>query len=307
MLVALRAAFPEAVLVGTARTGRAERVQGVDEVVALDLDEPSGLLDAVATARPDAVMHLAARADVGASFRNPMAFWRTNLMGTVALGEAVLRATPRATFILASSGEVYGLAFRAKHPVHENSMLMPANPYAASKAAADLAIGEIALRGLRAVRLRPFNHTGPGQRDGFVVSSFAHQIALIEAGRQKPVLRTGALDRWRDFLDVRDVCAAYVAALSQANSLVPGVVLNVCSGKPRRIGDILDRLLSLSSVAVEVMQEAARLRPTDVEHVVAEGSRGRTLLNWAPRIDWDETLGDLLASWRQTVKAAGPS
>ena len=304
LLPALRAAFPGTVLVGGTRRAAEKAFPGVDEVVALDLDDAPSLPEAVRAARPDAVLHLAARADVGASFRDPLAAWRTNLLGTVALGEAVLSAAPHASFLMASSGEVYGLAFQAGKPVSENTVLLPANPYAASKAAADLAIGEMALRGLRAVRLRPFTHTGPGQSDGFVVAAFARQIARIEAGLQPPVLRTGALNRWRDFLDVRDVCAAYVAALKKADGLPPGIALNICSGTPRRIGDMLDTLLALSGAEVEVTQEAARLRPTDVERVQGDPSLARRLLGWNPEVPWEETLASVLADWRARVAAS---
>ncbi|WP_458095436.1 GDP-mannose 4,6-dehydratase [Roseomonas sp. WA12] len=303
LLPALRAAFPDAVLVAATRSAGEDRSAGADEALAFDLDDAASIPDAVSAARPDAVVHLAARANVGASFRDPMGAWRTNLTGTVALAEAVLRVAPAASFLLASSGEVYGLAFRSGLPVAEDTAPTPANPYAASKAAADLAVGEIALRGLRAIRLRPFTHTGAGQTDGFVVAAFAHQIARIEAGRQPPVLRTGALDRWRDFLDVRDVCAAYVAALARAETLAPGIALNICSGTPRRIGDLLDSLLRLAGVEARVEQEAARLRPTDVTQVLGDGTRARTALGWAPEIPWEETLASVLADWRARVAA----
>ncbi|MFC7734869.1 NAD-dependent epimerase/dehydratase family protein [Roseomonas sp. GCM10028921] len=305
LLPTLRAAFPEAVLIGTSRGTGEGRPAAVDEVLPLDLDRAETLPDAVSAARPDAVLHLAARADVGASFGDPLATWRTNLMGTVGLAEAVLRVAPHAPFVLASSGEIYGLAFRAGQPVAEDTAPVPANPYAASKAAADLALGEIALRGLRALRLRPFTHTGPGQTEGFVVSAFARQIARIEAGLQSPVLRTGALDRWRDFLDVRDVCAAYVAALARAAELEPGTPLNICSGTPRRIGDVLESLLRLSGLEVRVEPEAARMRPTDVERVLGNADRARAALGWAPAVPWEETLASVLADWRARVAAGG--
>jgi GDP-4-dehydro-6-deoxy-D-mannose reductase len=236
-----------------------------------------------------------------ASFRDPLAACRTNLMGTVGLAEAVLRTAPAAPFLFASSGEVYGLAFRAGTPVSEDTRLAPANPYAATKAAADLALGEMALRGLRAIQLRPFTHIGAGQTNGFVAAAFAQQIARIGAGRQPAVLRTGSLDRWRDFLDVRDVCAAYGAALARADFLPPGIALNICSGTPRRIGDLLDDLLRLSGVEARVEQEATRLRPTDVARVLGDGSRARESLGSAPEIAWEETPEGVLADWRARV------
>ncbi|WP_426955870.1 GDP-mannose 4,6-dehydratase [Muricoccus radiodurans] len=300
LLPALRAAYPGAVLIGASRRGA---VPGTDESLHLDLDDTAALPDAVAQARPDAVIHLAAQSDVAASFRDPPGTWRTNLWGTSALGEAVLRAAPAASFLFASSGEVYGLAFQAGRPLDEESYFAPANPYAASKAAADLAVGEMALRGLRAVRLRSFTHTGPGQTPGFVVAAFARQVARIEAGRQEPVVRAGALDRWRDFLDVRDVCAAYVIALRAAQRLPPGMAFNLCSGIPRRVGDILDALLALAGLTARVEQEPALLRPTDVTRVQGDPSRiGRTL-SWAPQVPWEETLRTVLDDWRGRVAA----
>lgn len=134
---------------------------------------------------------------------------------------AIAAARPDAALILASSGEVYGLSFQTGDSLNEAAASSPANPYAASKAAADIAIGEMALRGLRTVRLRTFAHSGAGQTSAFVVAAFARQIARIEAGLQEPIVHTGALDRWRDFLDVRDVCAAYVAALRAPLAIPP--------------------------------------------------------------------------------------
>lgn len=300
LLPALRAGFPGSVLIGA---GRNADVAGVDESLRFDLREPEGFADMVAAARPDAVLHMAAQADVAASFRNPAETWQANLLGTVALGEAVLRAAPDAAFLFVSSGEIYGLGFQAGVPLAEDAAFAPANPYAASKASADLAIGEMALRGLRAVRLRPFTHTGPGQTRNYVVAAFACQVARIEAGLQEPVLRTGALDRWRDFLDVRDVCAVYVKALGMMDRLQPGLAINLCSGQPRRIGDILEALLALAGIEARVEQEAARLRPTDVARVQGDPSRAREILGWEPVIPWDDTLQAVLDDWRGRVAA----
>lgn len=296
MVPALRAAFPDATLIAA---GRETEVPGTDSRLRLDLAEPASLPDAVAEARPDAVIHLAAQADVALGFRDPVATWTTNAIGTVALGEAVLRAAPEAGFVFASSGEVYGLSFQAGRPLDESAALAPANPYAASKAAADLAIGELAQRGLRATRIRAFTHTGPGQMPAFVVPAFARQVARIEAGLQEPVLRTGALDRWRDFLDVRDVCAAYVAALRLRPA--PGA-FNICSGRPVRIGDVLEALLAVAGVTARVEQAAALLRPTDVERVQGDPALAGRVLGWAPAVPWEETLAAVLADWRLRVR-----
>lgn len=293
LIPALRAAFPDARLIGASRGAVTE---GADEAHALDLEHMEGAADLIAALRPDAVVHLAAQANVALSFREPLATWRLNLLGTVALGEAVLRAAPGARFVFASSGEVYGLSFQAGRELDEDAALRPANPYAASKAAADMALAEMAQRGLRAMRLRAFNQVGPGQSPAYVVAAFARQVARIEAGLQEPIIRTGALDRWRDFLDVRDACAAYVAVL---RAEAAGGAWNICTGTPRRVGDVLAALLTLAGVSAETREEAERMRPTDVERVLASPGRAAVELGWRAAIPWERTLGDVLADWRQ--------
>lgn len=298
LLPLLRREFPAAVLLAAAHDGS---VAGADDSLKLDLAEPAGLAALLRAARPAAVVHLAAQASVAESFRDPQRTWRVNVDGTLALARALLEERPDCPLVFASSAEVYGLSFRRGVPLDEEAALAPANPYAASKAAADLALGEMALRGLRLVRLRPFNQVGAGQSEAFVLAAFARQIARAEAGLQPPVLRVGALDRWRDFLHVRDVCAAYAAALRRAPELPAGVALNLASGMPRRVGDVLQDLLRRSPLALRVEVEPARLRPTDVERVAGDAGRARALLGWQPDTDWNATLDEVLADWRARV------
>ncbi|MFN6953769.1 MAG: NAD-dependent epimerase/dehydratase family protein [Acetobacteraceae bacterium] len=301
VLRALRAAFPHATLLGATR---GEALPGWDAAVPLDLDDPASVEAAVRQARPDAVMHLAARAGVRAAFDDPAATWRSNLGGTLALAGAVLREAPEAPFLFASSAEVHGLAFRAGR-LDEDAAMRPANPYAATKAAADLALGEMALRGLRAVRLRPVTHCGPGQGTGFVVADFARQAARIAAGLQAPLMRVGALDRWRDMLDVRDVARGYALALERAEALEPGVAIMLASGVPRRIGDVLDGLLARFGVSPRIEVAAALLRPTDLERTEGDASRAAALLGWRAEIGWEATLDAVAADWRARVAAGG--
>jgi GDP-4-dehydro-6-deoxy-D-mannose reductase len=293
--VALRSAFPDAVLIAASRGGD---VAGWDQSVTLDLLDQDSCAKAVASAAPDAVLHLAARAAVGESFANPMPSWQANLFGTLALAEAVRITARDALFVHVSSAEVYGLSFQAGKALAEDALMRPANPYAASKAAADLAIGEMALRGLRAVRVRPFNHTGAGQSDSFVVPNFARQVASIAAGKQEPVLRVGALDRWRDFLDVADVCAGYAAVLKAEDRLEPDMIFNLASGNPRRIGDILDTLLRLAQVEARIEAEETLLRPTDVLRTEGDASAAERILGWTPSTPWEVTLATVLADWK---------
>ncbi len=299
LLTELRAAFPTATLVAAVRPegGIPPVLEAADQIVPFDLLAPEAMAAMIEAVQPEGLVHLAAQSSVAASFADPAGSWRSNLLGTIGLAEAVLKQAPACRFVLASSAEIYGLSFKAAEPLDEAAPLLPANPYAASKAACDLAIGEMSLRGLDSVRLRAFNHTGAGQSGNFVIAAFARQIARIEAGLQPPLLRVGALNRWRDFLDVRDVCRAYVAALRLPET--PGAVFNIASGTPRRIADILESMLNLSTMRPRVEVELSRLRPTDVERVAGDATRAHSVLGWRPTVPWDETLNTVMADWRQ--------
>jgi len=266
-----------------------------------DITDPAATEAAVAAARPDACVHLAAISAVPAARREPDLAWQVNLHGTLNLAAAIRAQVPHCLFVFISSADAYGASFRAGVPVDEAAPLAPLNTYAATKAAADLAVGAMAAEGLRAIRLRAFNHTGPGQSDAFALPAFAHQMALIAAGRQAPVLRVGALDPQRDFLDVRDVCAAYAACLDAGAALAPGTILNIASGTPRRLGEVLARMLTLAGIEARIETDAARLRPTDIPVAIGNAASARRLLGWHPVIPWDETLSAVLADWRNRI------
>ena len=298
LLPTLRTAFPSACLIACAQ---AANIDDADATLPLDLLSAGSISDCLSRANADAVVHLAAATVVPDSFADPGLTWRVNVDGTLTLARLLMSSAPQTRLIFVSSAETYGLAFQRGVPLDEDAPFAPANPYAASKAATDLALGEMALRGLSVTRMRTANHTGPGQSDALVVPAFARQIARIEAGKQQPVIKVGALDRWRDFLDVRDVCAAYAAAL--AHDVAPGTAFNIASGTPRRIGDVLDALIARSTVPVEVQVDEARLRPTDVVKAIANPARAKAALGWAPQVPWDETLDSVLADWRAREKA----
>jgi nucleoside-diphosphate-sugar epimerase len=185
--------------------------------------------------------------------------------------------------------------------VTEDAPLAPLNVYGATKAAADLALGSMAVRGLRVVRLRSFNHIGPGQSAQFVVAAFARQIARIGAGLQPPLLRVGNLDASRDFLDVRDVCRGYVACIARRDALAPGTILNLASGQPRRIADVLRELQAMAGIEVEVQVDQSRVRESDLPVACGDASRARRMLGWAPTTPWTTTLRDVLEDWRGRV------
>jgi GDP-4-dehydro-6-deoxy-D-mannose reductase len=266
---------------------------------AFDVTDAAATEAAITAARPDAVVHLAAIAAPMDARRNPDRAWTVNLHGTLTLARAVLAHAPAATLLFAGTADAYGASFQPGAPLDETAPLAPQNTYGATKAAADLALGAMVADGLRVIRARPFNHTGPGQSAAFVVPAFARQVARIAAGMQPPSMQVGALAPERDFLDVRDVCAAYAACL--AADLAPGAILNLASGAPRRIGDVLQALLDLAGVQADIQTDAARLRPGDIPRAVGDAALARRVLGWAPAIAWEQTLLDVLEDWRHRI------
>ena len=266
-----------------------------------DVTDAGAVESEVATVRPDALVHLAAIAAIPAARQDPGQAWRVNLHGTLNVARAVQTAAPGCVLLFASTSDLYGSSFQAGVPVAEDAVLAPLNTYGATKAAADLALGAMAAEGLRVIRVRPFNHTGPGQSASFVVAAFARQVARVAAGLQPPVLDVGALEPVRDMLDVRDVCAAYALCLRHADVLAPGTVLNVASGEPRRVGDVLADLMAVGGIEAEVRTDAGKLRPTDIARAVGDARLARRVLGWSPSVPWATTLQDVLADWHERV------
>jgi GDP-4-dehydro-6-deoxy-D-mannose reductase len=244
--------------------------------------------------QPSHVIHLAGLAAIRASIDNPALAWQVHVYGALNIANAILNHVPNCVLISVGSGQVYGASGRSGQPLTETALLAPTNAYEVTKAAADLALGGLAVQGLRCIRMRPFNHTGPGQTEAFVIPSFAMQIARIEAGLQSPVVRVGNLDAERDFLDVRDVTAAYALAVAKSDDIPSGTILNIASGIPRRIRDILDGLVALSSMAIEVEPDADRMRPSDTLRFIGDAQLARHLLGWSPERQFDDTMAAML-------------
>jgi GDP-4-dehydro-6-deoxy-D-mannose reductase len=273
-------------------------VTGVDREV--DVADAEAVRRAVAEVRPDAVVHLAALTFVPDSFARPRDVFRVNFLGSRCVLEAVRGERPGARVLLVSTAHVYGSARPEDPPFDEGSPLRPGSPYAAAKAAADLLGAAYARRGVDVVRVRPFNHTGPGRPDSFAESSFARQIAEIEAGLREPVLAVGNLDAVRDFLDVDDVIDAYVRLLDRA---VPAGVYNIASGRATSLRALLDALLARSPAAPEVRVDRALWRPADA--CVGRADRLAAACGWKPSRPLEATLGALLDHWRDAVRAPG--
>jgi GDP-4-dehydro-6-deoxy-D-mannose reductase len=268
----------------------------------IEVTDAEAIAAYVADAAPDACIHLAGVSGVPAARRDPDLAWQVNLFGTLNLARSILAHVPACPLLFISSADIYGASFRAGIPLDESAAPAPMNTYAATKAAADLALGALVGDGLRAIRVRPFNHTGPGQSNGFVVAAFAEQIARIEAGQQPPVMKVGDLTPLRDFLDVRDVCAAYVACLRHGETIPPGTILNIASGAPRTVQAVLDDLLAEAGVDVAVELDQARLRPAEIPSAAGNADLARRLLGWEPTICWTQTIRDTLEDWRARVR-----
>ena len=284
---------------------RMENIEGIRprlRLVEADLNDIVSLKGALAKARPDRIFHLAAQSFVPTSWLLPAETFAVNAVGQLNLFEALrmLRMNPRIQ--IAGSSEEYGLVHPDEVPMTEMNPLRPLSPYAVSKVAQDmLGYQYHQSYGLKVIRTRGFNHTGPRRGDVFVTSCFAKQVAEIEAGRKEPVVEVGNLEAKRDFTDVRDMVRAYWLAAEKGK---PGDVYNIGSGRTYPIQDVLDTYLGLSRVKVEVRVDPARLRPSDVPILLADSTKFRKLTGWEPGIPLEKTLHDLLDYWRERVGAA---
>ncbi len=271
-------------------------------MIEADLTDPAAARAVVEDVRPDRILHLAGQSSVHLSWLDPGGTLRANVLGIVHLLDAVRARGLRPAVVVVGSAEEYGPVRGDEMPIREETPLRPASPYAVSK----VAQGALALLygpagGLRVVLTRTFHHTGPGRGEAFAESSFARQIAEIEAGRREPVLRVGNLEAVRDFADVRDVVRAYWMLLEKGEG---GQVYNVCTGRGRRIRELLDVLLAASVARVEVRTDPERLRPSDVPAQVGDPARLRAATGWEPRIPLERSLQDLLDDWRARVAAS---
>ncbi len=298
---ALSDATAPSTLFGIVRPGSRADLPGVTRLEA-DIEDAAAVAGAVAEARPDRVFHLAAQSSPTESWRDPAATVRVNVLGLVHVLEALRRHAEGARVLVVGSAEEYGAVPEARQPIDEDCPLRPASPYAASKVCQGYLALQYALgHGMALVRTRTFNHTGPGRGEAFAESSFARQIAEIEAGRRPPRIRVGNLGAVRDFTDVRDVVSAYERLIETGT---PGAVYNVCSGRGYRIQEILERLLALSEAPIEVEVDPERLRPVDVPRLVGDPGRLRQATGWEPRVPLERTLRDLLDDWRGRIAAS---
>ncbi len=272
----------------------------IPESRAFNLRDGASIDALVAGAAPfDCVVHLAAVSFLPDAERSPERVMDVNLLGTIRLLDAVRRHAPGARVLFVGSSEAYGPP--QSLPVTESHPLNPANPYAISKAAADHYCACLSTAGgLDIVRARPFNHSGAGQSDAFVLSSFARQVAEMESGQRPAVLHTGNLAVARDFTHVSDVVDAYAALIESGRS---GEAYNICSGRSVALRTILDRLFEMTDVKVEVRNDPDRMRKTDLPEIFGSHEKLAAATNWRPKRDVPSILSDLLAYWRARLRA----
>ncbi len=267
---------------------------GGSEYFTLDLTDGDAIAAAIDLAKPDVVFHLAAQTFVPDSYAAPLRTYQINAIGTARLSQA-LREYAAATgsaprLLFTSSAEVYGIRDPGEFPLRETLDVRPANPYAASKAAAEaMLLGESRALGLDVVIARAFNHIGPGQSPRFAVASFAEQLAAIAAGGS-PQLLVGNLEAKRDFLDVRDVVRAYVALAIDGER---GEIYNVCGGTAIAMRDVLRELVLAARVPVEIREDPERMRPVDVPLFVGSSQKLAERTGWHPEIGLAQSLRDL--------------
>ena len=295
--------FPDVRVYGIVRwRSRMDNISGIIDKIELheaDLKDIISLRKCLAEIKPDRIFHLAAQSFVPTSWKLPAETFAINAIGQINLFEALLGLKMNPRIHVAGSSEEYGQVFPDEVPMKETNPLRPLSPYAVSKVAQDLLAWQyFQSYGMKTVRTRGFNHTGPRRGDVFVTSNFAKQLAEIETGKREPVISVGNLEARRDFTDVRDIVRGYWLCLEKG---VDGEAYNIGTGKAYSMREVLDMLLALSKMRVNVKVDPARLRPSDVPILLSDSSKFVSLTGWKPEIPLTQTFKDLLDYWRQKV------
>jgi len=273
-----------------------------------DLRDSNSINDVVRNIKPDYVFHLAAQSFPKTSFELADDTLDTNIQGTFRILEALRNHAPKAKIHVCSSSEIFGRVSKDKLPINEECTFHPASPYAISKVGTDLAGRFYAeAYGMTVMTTRMFTHTGPRRGDVFAESTFAKQIALIEAGFQKPIINVGNLESLRTFADVRDAVRAYYMLVTC--NPIPGEYYNIGGNYTSTIGQMLNTLLKMSNYSkkIQIAVDPNRLRPIDADLQVPDISKFKKHTGWVPEIKFEKTMEDLLYFWRNRVKEEGSS
>lgn len=292
--------FVGRVVQGTIERGEAgARFELALPATAIELLDPASIKAAIDETQPDLVLHLAAQSFVPTSVKDPRSTYNVNFFGTLNLLEALEACGFSGRMLYISSGDVYGLVAPEALPITEAHAVRPRNPYAVSKAAAELLCYQWTQNhAFDIVLARPFNHLGPGQAEWFVASDFAKQVVAIKLGLREPVIRVGDIDVTRDFTDVRDVVRAYLLLLERGTK---GEVYNICSGKEQSIRDVLERLIVIAGIQCRIVRDEARFRPNEQTRMYGSYAKLNEQMGWQPTIDTDKSLQDVLSYWESKL------
>jgi GDPmannose 4,6-dehydratase len=270
-----------------------------------DLNDYGSLQCVIDDVHPDYVFHLAAQSYPKTSFNSPIETLETNILGTCRLLETIYRSNQRPIIHICASSEVFGRVPKEKLPIKEDCTFHPASPYAVSKVGTDL-IGRYYAEAynMSVMTTRMFTHTGPRRGDVFVESTFAKQIAMIEAGLIPAVVKTGNLHSLRTWADVRDAVRAYYLLVTV--NPIAGAYYNIGGTYTCTVGEMLDVLLSFSSVSnIKIETEPERLRPIDADLQVPDTTKFKAHTGWEPEISFEKTMKDLLDYWRKRIATVG--
>lgn len=295
--------YPKTKVFGTMRwRSRLENIEHIRKKINLiecDLKDSVSVGKMIEQVMPNSIFHLAAQSFVPTSWHAPTDTLTTNIIGQINIFETIRHLNNNVKIQIACSSEEYGQVYEDELPIKETNPLRPLSPYAVSKVTQDfLGYQYYKSYNLHVVRTRAFNHSGPRRGEVFVESNFARQIVEIEKGWQEPVIKVGNLEAKRDFTDVRDTVRAYYLALEKGK---PGEVYNICSGEAIEIGQLLEKLLSMSKVKIKIQKDPARLRPSDVPILLGDASKFKAETGWDPKIKFDQTLKDILNHWRKVL------
>lgn len=265
------------------------------KVLKMNLLDAANVEDVIKKVRPDAIYHLAGQSAVGLSWDKPALTMSINVNGTLHLMDAVRKYSQNTRILLIGSSDQYGPIKQEECPIKEERQLKPVSPYGISKMTQEqMALLYIQSYHMNMVMVRAFNHIGPRQGKNFVVADFASKIADIEKGSD-PILNVGNLEAYRDFTDVRDIVRGYHLLMIKGHK---GEIYNIGSGKPIKIREILDILVSLSNKPIKVEIDKNRLRPIDVPLVQCDNTKIKNHTGWKIVNELHQTLEDTLNYWR---------
>lgn len=265
-----------------------------------DLRDEVIVAKALKQAKPDTVFHLAAQSSVRLSFENPQETFSVNIMGALTLLETVTKIGFPIKVLMVTSSEVYGSLKPEECPVTEEHHLRPINPYAVSKAAADLmAFQYFKVYQTPIFVARAFSHSGPWQKTVGVLSDWAFQVAKIDLGLSQPVLKVGNMNVQRDYTDVRDVVRAYADIIEKGK---PGEAYNVCSGKGYHLSELLEKYQKLTDKKIKISTDQSRMRPSDIPILIGSNEKIIRDTGWKPTIPIEKTLEDTFKFWRERLE-----